>query len=192
MYYCRYCHRVCKNDNSLRNHERLCKQNPTGGTANTSRALEKANAKTECCQYCNELFSLGNIKKHTISCKKNPSNFKECPVCNKEHSKDGITCSYSCSNKYFRHGRKGGTQYKTDDRLIANKQYQQLCFRHHGKKCIVCGEEKIVAVHHINENHFDNRVENLVPLCPTHHQYVHSRYKNEVIPIIENFIKNRV
>lgn len=25
---CKYCGRVCKNDNSLRNHERLCKENP--------------------------------------------------------------------------------------------------------------------------------------------------------------------
>ena len=27
-YVCRYCGRICKNDNSLRNHERLCKENP--------------------------------------------------------------------------------------------------------------------------------------------------------------------
>jgi hypothetical protein len=27
-YICRYCGKVCKNDNSLRNHERLCKNNP--------------------------------------------------------------------------------------------------------------------------------------------------------------------
>lgn len=27
-YICKYCRRVCKNENSLRNHERLCKQNP--------------------------------------------------------------------------------------------------------------------------------------------------------------------
>ena len=25
---CRYCGKICKNDNSLRNHERLCKENP--------------------------------------------------------------------------------------------------------------------------------------------------------------------
>ena len=28
MYNCKYCNKECKNDNSLRNHERLCKQNP--------------------------------------------------------------------------------------------------------------------------------------------------------------------
>lgn len=28
MLICKYCHKECKNDNSLRNHERLCKENP--------------------------------------------------------------------------------------------------------------------------------------------------------------------
>lgn len=28
MNICKYCGKECKNDNSLRNHERLCKQNP--------------------------------------------------------------------------------------------------------------------------------------------------------------------
>lgn len=27
-YICKFCSKVCKNDNSLRNHERLCKENP--------------------------------------------------------------------------------------------------------------------------------------------------------------------
>ena len=28
MLFCRFCKKECKNDNSLRNHERLCKLNP--------------------------------------------------------------------------------------------------------------------------------------------------------------------
>lgn len=38
----------------------------------------------------------------------------------------------------------------------------------------------IVAVHHYDGNHDNNSPENLIPLCPTHHQYVHSRYKKLV------------
>ena len=53
----------------------------------------------------------------------------------------------------------------------------------------MCEESKIVAAHHVNENKKDNRPENLVPLCPTHHQYVHSRYKDEVQPIIDAYLK---
>ena len=136
------------------------------------------------------MYSKANIAKHEDACKSNPDNIKTCPVCEKEHIKDGVTCSYSCSNTYFRHSNEGGYQYKTDEHLIENNRYQDLCFRHHGKQCIVCGENKIVAAHHINEDHSDNRPENLVPLCPTHHQYVHSRYKNEVMPYIEKFLSN--
>lgn len=32
MFICQYCARECKNDNSLRNHERLCKENPNRQT----------------------------------------------------------------------------------------------------------------------------------------------------------------
>lgn len=111
-----------------------------------------------------------------------------CPVCEKEfevakgHPKANKTCSKSCANTYFRSG-KNHVGYKGDS-------YRKICFTHHKKKCIVCGETKIVAVHHFNENHEDNRPENLIPLCPTHHQYMHSRYKNDILKIVENYISN--
>ena len=187
---CSHCGKECKNSNSLRNHERLCKSNPNHQLTNNEAGRLAAIAKTKSCQYCFSMYSKANIAKHEDACKSNPDNKKICPVCKKEYTKDGETCSYSCSNTYFRHRNKGGFQYKTDEHLIENNRYRDLCFRHHGKACIVCGENKIVAAHHINEDHDDNRPENLVPLCPTHHQYVHSRYKDEVMPYIEQFLSN--
>ena len=47
----------------------------------------------------------------------------------------------------------------------------------------------IVAVHHYNGNHDDDRIENLVPLCPTHHQYVHSKYKHLVQDTIDRYVE---
>lgn len=176
---CQYCSKQCKNENSLRNHERLCKQNPNRQVANIEKARRKANAKTEKCPHCLDMFSKSNIRKHISSCKKNPVNQKPCPVCSTMFAGNGVTCSYSCSNIHFK------TVRNKDKRL----GYQALCFRYHDKKCLVCGEEKIVAAHHVNENHDDNRPENLVPLCPTHHQYIHSRYKNEVQPIVEAYVE---
>ena len=48
----------------------------------------------------------------------------------------------------------------------------------------------------INENsiiiEFDkknNEIENLIPLCPTHHQYVHSKYKHLVEPLINSYME---
>jgi hypothetical protein len=142
--------------------------------------LSLASSRKHNCKYCDKTVSIANSTKHEKSCNKNPKNFRECPVCKKLHSKKGVTCSYSCSNTLFRTGNKNGN-WKIDS-------YQSTCFFHHGKKCLVCGEDKIVAAHHVNGNHNDNRPENLVPLCPTHHQYVHSKYVNEVQPIIENYI----
>ena len=96
-----------------------------------------------------------------------------------------VTCSYSCSNTHFRSG-KLNPNWKEDS-------YRSTCFHYHKKECIICGEEKIVTVHHFDENHNNNSPENLIPLCPTHHQYVHSQFKNEVIDKIveyrENYLK---
>lgn len=109
---------------------------------------------------------------------------KTCPVCStefetKEHS-NKTTCSYSCSNTHFRSGVNNGNW--TGD------NYRAICFEHHEKKCIVCGEDKIVAVHHLDENHSNNDPANLIPLCPTHHQYWHSRYKYLVEPIVTKYV----
>jgi hypothetical protein len=64
-----------------------------------------------------------------------------------------------------------------------------LCWNEDQKECVVCGEDKVVAVHHMNEDHNDNRVENLVPLCPTHHTYMHSKYKAEILPVVEEYVR---
>ncbi len=127
--------------------------------------------------------------------RKYPIITKSCPICNREFStqqgakKEKITCSYSCSNTYFRSGNNNGT-YKDDSEV----SYRRLCFRYHTKECIICKEDKIVAVHHFDENHNNNDLANLIPLCPTHHQYIHSQYKylieDEVNKYRENFISN--
>ena len=136
------------------------------------------------CGYCDKQTNKANVKKHERDCYLNPENLVECPVCTNpiKNWKSSKTCGYSCSNTYFRSGKENG-RYK------AGSNYRTECFLHHGKKCIVCGEEKIVTVHHNDHDHSNNDPDNLIPLCPTHHQYVHSRYKNEVQPIIDKYIQ---
>ena len=132
------------------------------------------------------------FEKHKNSCIQNPivkqQRIKICPVCNKEFHSKSTTCSYSCSNKMFHHSKEGGSKYKCDEILLKSDRYRDLCFRYHGKKCIICDESNILSVHHLNENHFDNRPENLIPLCPTHHQYWHSSYKNLIETKIYEYI----
>jgi len=110
---------------------------------------------------------------------------KKCPICSKEFSvgknqpKEKQTCSYACSNSYFRSGINN-PNWKVDS-------YRTTCFLYHEKKCVVCSEDKIVDVHHYDENKHNNNIENLIPLCPTHHAYWHSRYKNIVKDKVEKY-----
>lgn len=97
------------------------------------------------------------------------------------HPKEKMTCSHSCSNTYFRSGVNNPNHKNGDN-------YRTICFHYHKKECIICGEDKIVSVHHYDENHDNNEITNLVPLCPTHHQYVHSRYKDLVQDKIDEYI----
>lgn len=135
------------------------------------------------CLHCKTEIICSSIKKHEKSCYLNPENLMLCKVCDnpiKDYKKSKGTCSHACSNKFFRHVRNKPEKYKN---------YVTLCFHYHKKECVVCGENKIVAVHHMNENHNDNSIENLIPLCPTHHQYMHSKYKKEILQKVKDYIE---
>jgi hypothetical protein len=194
IFICKFCQSERQSKKSLIGHETFCKNNPNHKIQNTVNGREKSQVRSECV-WCGEKHTTGNIKKHEKSCLANPSvveaKTKVCPVCQTSFTSDSITCSHSCSNTYFRHSREGGIRYKTIEHLIENDRYRDICFRYHEKKCVVCGEENIVAVHHMNENHSDNRPENLVPLCPTHHQYWHSNYKHLVEEQITQYVMEK-
>lgn len=142
-----------------------------------------AMSRRMCCVYCAKETTIGNIKKHELSCYLNPINLVKCEVCEspiKDYKHSKGTCSRSCANKHFRSGEDNGNW--------KGEKYQSICFLHHEKKCVVCGEDKIVAVHHYDCNHDNNDPANLVPLCPTHHSYVHSRYVDLIKPVIDKYV----
>ena len=61
MYNCKYCGKECKNDNSLRNHERTCKKNPVNEVC------------LYICKYCGRDFIRSNyLTTHERSCVFNP------------------------------------------------------------------------------------------------------------------------
>lgn len=127
------------------------------------------------CKFCTKEVGFSNLLNHENGCYLNPANLKRCAVCsnpivNFRTSKG--TCSKSCANTYFRSGEDNGN-WKHD-------AYQSTCFLHHKKECVVCGEDKIVEVHHLDENRANNDPSNLIPLCPNHHQYWHSKYRHLV------------
>lgn len=125
--------------------------------------------------------------------RKRHNEIRDCPVCKKKFnvlvgSKTRIekqTCGYACANTFFRSGINAPNR-KSDN----ESQYTTICWRYHKKKCVVCSENKIVSVHHHDRNHENNDPTNLVPLCPTHHQYVHSRYHVLVDDVINVYVAN--
>lgn len=85
-------------------------------------------------------------------------------------------CSRSCANN---------RQEWWNDNLI---HYRTIALKHWDEKCALCGFDKIVAIHHIDESKENNSKENLIPLCPNHHEMVHSKWRNDIQPLIERAI----
>lgn len=160
---------------------------------NTSETISKAivglygydNGRTR--KMFNKYVTENNINIDHLS--KKPFKYKRitkiCPVCGNSFitesgsTREKITCSHSCSNTYFRSGINNPNW--SDDR------YRSTCFIYHEKECIICGEKNIVAVHHYDENKKNNNPENLIPMCPTHHQYMHSNFKSLIDETVNRY-----
>ncbi len=114
-----------------------------------------------------------------------------CPVCNKEFeviltrikSASKVTCSHGCANTYFRSGINAGG-YKGKETagrsLIKHSGLPLNC-------CAVCNETEVIDLHHIDEDRSNNAPSNFVPLCPTHHAYIHRGKVDLIINELENF-----
>lgn len=129
--------------------------------------------------------NFGPVKEHTKVCEKCGSEYT---FIGRERSKSFQSsrfCSRKCANSIG--GQAKSEKYHADD--VAT--YTTVAWRYHDKKCIICGEENVVAVHHLNENHMDNDPKNLIPLCPTHHQYMHSKHKHLIEDKVNEYVKNK-
>ena len=125
---------------------------------------------------------------------------KTCPVCEKKFNtgegdpKEKTVCSHSCSNTYFRSGENNPNYIHGKKRGLYNTysvEYRYVCFSAYPHKCALCSWNKVVDVHHIDNNHKNNNIENLIPLCPNHHVLTRcNKYKDEINAKIQEF-KNR-
>ena len=123
-----------------------------------------------CSRKCKNVGSITGQKTHCFICKKEI--YKTKTQINR--SKSGkYFCNKSCQTKWrnkeysgVKHlGWKGGlSRYK--DILLKNGKDQ---------KCKLCGEKdsRVLAVHHVDENHKNNELLNLAWLCHNCHQLVH-------------------
>lgn len=134
------------------------------------------------CKKCNFEwdFSPTNLAPSNIK----RSSFNGCPECKYET----INCSY-CGKKFKRLksiivknqsgyiycSKECGNRHKNE--LIQNNinstSYRRNAFLNYEHKCAICGwseDERILEVHHIDENRNNNNVNNLIILCPICHK----------------------
>ena len=138
-------------------------------------------------------------------------NNKICPRCGKPHWRFNRGVCFNCYRKYLwprkkkvcqKYGRsmflkaKGlcGGCYNTTYFLDYQKARNQMqlygldfeTYKRITQQCVICGFDKFVALHHLDYNRKNNSVDNLVGLCPNHHQMLHTlKYKDEIFKLLK-------
>ena len=135
------------------------------------------------CPHCSNEYANVVIKRHEESCYLNPKNKRDCEACGTSIAdwKYATTCSTGCYNTLYRSGPNNPNWKSTS--------YRSTCFHYHEKKCIICDFDYVVDVHHVDEDKSNNSPENLVPLCPNHHEMFHSKHRDIVQPLIEQYLE---
>lgn len=135
------------------------------------------------CKTCGHEWSLSpssimpnNVRQHSfLGCPECKYQEVECSYCHKKFKrlksqleKDNKTgyvyCSKECGN---RHKNEKATNLKD------GTAYRRNAFNAYAHKCAICGyeeDERILEVHHLDENRENNKIENLVILCPNCHK----------------------
>ena len=131
---------------------------------------------------------------------------KICKSCNqeKEHHAKGLC--YSCYRKLFWKPKEGICKrckrkmplhakglcagcynfvFHLDKAKINNyRKWHNLdieVYKRVTNKCILCGFDKVVELHHLDENKKNNSERNLVGLCPNHHKMLHDfKFRKEI------------
>lgn len=155
------------------NHSRWCDSNPMrNNTAGIAEGLGR---------FYDE--QLGKIIKFEVSCSGCDAMFiveereKQFPL------KEDYYCSRVCANSV------GG---KAKAEKMENPHYRTICFKYHEKKCIICGEDIAMSVHHADYNHDNDDPENLIPMCMNHHHYMHSRHRVLIEDQVKEYIDGRM
>lgn len=90
-------------------------------------------------------------------------------------------CSRSCLGKA--NARKNGMdQAGPEHPRWDNGAYRNYALRHHGERCQRCGATDDLHVHHIDRDHSNNTLDNLMVLCESCHQteHAHDRPINKI------------
>lgn len=166
------------------------------------------------CAACGKAFSI-ELKRYNINIKQNirfycskecrdhkGSKLCACANCGElvwrtnsqlKRSKTGLVyCSRSCAasnnNRIFKVGENHPS--------YNGASYRNTAFAQYPHKCIVCGydeDERILEVHHIDEDRKNNNIDNLCILCPNCHRKLTLHYYTlttncKLVPVVADNI----
>lgn len=130
-----------------------------------------------------------------------------CKGCGKEEEHHGKGYCYNCYRKYSWKPKKKSCKrcgrimhihargvcpgcYNTIFRLQYNKDWNNkkkhnidpILYKKITEKCVICGFNKVVDLHHLDENSKNNNEKNLIGLCPNHHKMFHNMdFRQEIL-----------
>ncbi len=55
-----------------------------------------------------------------------------------------------------------------------SKDYREKCLEEKSEECVLCGSSENIEVHHIDGDRSNDDIENLIPLCQSHHAQIHN------------------
>lgn len=94
-----------------------------------------------------------------------------CPVCKKKHASYKTMLSRKKRYPEIEMGVGSGNSYKNKHRALGIQTYR----RAKKTKCEWCGSTNNLLVHHLDENRYNNNIDNLITLCKRCHQNLHTK-----------------
>uniref|UniRef100_A0A6H1ZWW7 Putative HNH endonuclease n=1 Tax=viral metagenome TaxID=1070528 RepID=A0A6H1ZWW7_9ZZZZ len=107
------------------------------------------------------------------------NNKKICEGCGKLKFHHAKRLCESCYQKIF---YPEGMELSAKISVEKNYNISYDLYKKITKRCIICGFDKVVHLHHLDETHKNNLTKNLVGLCPNHHRMIHMfKYKKSIL-----------
>ncbi len=125
---------------------------------------------------CNFIHTLHSPKPHNQNCNQCGTSFYRHPNRVLRNSQSGLVfCTRKCKDLAQRiennHLSMRPLHYGD-----VSKDYRAIAFRHYQHECNLCGYKKFVnvlEVHHVDNDHSNNCLDNLKLVCPTCHAEIH-------------------
>lgn len=103
-----------------------------------------------------------------------------CKRCNREMPIHAKGLCAGCYNFVFHLDKNKAWNQKK------NYNLDIITYKKITKSCAICGFDKVVDLHHLDQNRTNNFKNNLVGLCPNHHKMLHDfRYREEMLNLLK-------